>query len=101
MNLCMVAGCRYLAESSFDEFSVCALHDHPNVRAMLDRLERPAAYYWSSGHPIVMPCGPLEVEHLAPVAAPEEVARAADATDWPLVEAPESEPLDVREEFRL
>jgi hypothetical protein len=101
VTLCAVLNCRYVAESSIDDFQVCALHDHPNVRAILERLKRPGAYYWSSGHPIVLPCGELTEADLVPHEAFEGATRAGEATDWPLCEAPDGEAVGVREEYRL
>lgn len=57
---CGVRGCEYLAEMLDDErgdFPVCALHDCPAVKAILDAMKGgPHHYWWSSGRPIVTPC---------------------------------------------
>ena len=63
----MVSQCRYAAESAIEDFAVCALHDHAAVRAILDALELPCAYLAGDpAMPIVLPCGPLEEQHLEP-----------------------------------
>jgi len=65
VSVCRVANCRYLAESDFDGFPVCALHDGRHVEAILESLQLPG-HYWCSDHPIVLPVGPLAVEHFEP-----------------------------------
>jgi hypothetical protein len=74
---CSVANCDFLAESTIEDFHVCLLHDHAATRRILDDLQRPAAYSYS-GFPIVMPCGPLEEAHLAPVPARPGSISASD-----------------------
>ena len=61
---CAVTGCVYRAESALEDFVVCALHDAPQTRAILERLERPGAY-WAHGRPIVLPCGELTEQEFA------------------------------------
>lgn len=73
---CAVANCRYVAESSIGDFTVCALHDHGAVRAILDEGRLPGAYFMPNGCPIVLPCGELEERHLDPTG--EGAMRAGD-----------------------
>ena len=59
MKLCMVRQCPYRATGAIDDFLVCALHDAPATRGLLERLLAPAAYY-AHEVPVVLPVGPLE-----------------------------------------
>lgn len=95
----MVANCAYIAEGAIDDFEVCALHDHAATRGILEEGWRPAAYSVPSGHPIVMPCGPLEEKHLDPLSAPEWAVRAAD--DPRLDAVPEGPAPNVHPDFDL
>ena len=75
MFWCAVGHCLYIAESSIenvvvDDFIVCTLHDAPQVRGILERLQAPAAY-WSHGRPIVLPTGDLTEANLIKVPATE------------------------------
>jgi hypothetical protein len=88
VNRCSVANCDFIAESVIEDFAVCALHDHAATRRILDDLQRPGAY-WMSGHPIVMPCGPLEEKHLVPIPARPGNVRAGDATDHLMTNIPD------------
>lgn len=66
MITCNVAGCAYVADTTladYADFPVCALHDAPQTRGILDQLQRPAAY-WYLGRPVVLPSGPLDEAHL-------------------------------------
>lgn len=59
--VCNVVGCRYIADAVITEcgdFPVCTLHDGPQVRKILDQLQRPGAFTYD-GRPIVVPCGDL------------------------------------------
>lgn len=58
--------CRYTADSTIEDFVVCALHDAPQVRALLEQLKAPAAYRAADGRPIVLPCGELEESDFEP-----------------------------------
>lgn len=82
---CFVRQCRYVAESSIEDFRVCLLHDHPNVRAILERGEAPAAYL-TRGVPIVMPAGELTfddfIEREGGI-SPLECAVLAEAPEGP------------------
>ena len=66
IRICSVANCHYAAEGSIEDFAVCPLHDQPHTQAILERLERPGSYSVADGFPVVLPCGPLEEEHLRP-----------------------------------
>ena len=68
MIRCMVRNCLYVAEEAFEDFQVCSLHHHENVRAFLERLEAPTAY-WVPGAPIVMSTGALTEDDFRPVEA--------------------------------
>ena len=94
---CAVANCRYIVESSIEDFPVCALHDAPQTRAILESGQLPAAYLWPDGRPLVLPCGELEEKHLDPVG--EGMMRAGD--DPRLDEVPEAPTTMVRREFDL
>jgi hypothetical protein len=86
---CSVANCDFLAESTIEDFAVCALHDHDAVRGILDRLMTPAAFWFSDGRPIVIPVGPLTEAHLIPQLASLWATRAADDQSWPMQECPD------------
>lgn len=74
--VCAVAGCRYLVEAWIEDYPVCHLHDAPQVLSILMRCQRPGAF-WMHDKPIVLPCGPLLPEHVAPGDG-EPRGRAAD-----------------------
>ena len=71
MFWCAVAHCLYIAESSIDEFVVCTLHDAPQTRGILERLQLPASF-WAHDRPIVLPVGDLTEEELIKVPAAAE-----------------------------
>jgi hypothetical protein len=85
---CAVAHCLYIAESSIDDFVVCALHDAPQTRGILERLQMPGAY-WFHERPIVLPTGDLTEADLIKVEAHEGSIYAwqdkslADVPDFP------------------
>ena len=70
MILCAVRHCCYLADSAIEDFHVCVLHDAPQTRGILEKLQTPAAY-WAHERPIVVPCGDLESGDFERRAAPE------------------------------
>lgn len=94
---CMVAHCPYLAESSLDDFAVCALHDAPHVRAILEDGRLPGAYFWPDGRPLVIPCGELQLEHFEP----SEGATMRAADDPMMAEVPEKATMMVWKQFDL
>jgi hypothetical protein len=57
--LCAVYSCWYIADSSIEDFPVCALHDAPQTRGLLEKLQRPGAF-WMDDRPIVCPIGELQ-----------------------------------------
>ncbi len=64
-----VVGCLYVAETQIEEcggFPVCPLHASPEVRAILDALQRPGAFWLPSGRPVVVPVGVLDERDLTP-----------------------------------
>lgn len=73
-RVCSVRHCRYIAEGAIEDFVVCALHDAPQTRGILEQLMAPAAYYG----PIVLPCGPLLESDFEPREAHPDAIRAAD-----------------------
>lgn len=86
VKVCGVAGCLYEATGGYEGFALCLLHDHDNVRAILDDLMLPAAY-WSHDRPIVLPCRELQESDLSPrfgkaICASED-PRLADVPDSP------------------
>jgi hypothetical protein len=84
MHRCFVIGCGYVAESAIEDYQVCALHDAPQVRSMLERLERPHAY-WCEERPIVLPCGVLTEKDFVPHTGVGAI-RAADDPQLALVD---------------
>jgi len=56
--LCAVHSCGHIADSAIEDFPVCALHDAPHTRSILEKLQRPSAA-WMDDRPIVIPCGDL------------------------------------------
>ncbi|MDP2607270.1 MAG: hypothetical protein Q8S00_32435 [Deltaproteobacteria bacterium] len=59
---CGVANCPYESSTTIEGFPVCELHNAPQTRGILDKLERPGAFLMG-GHLIVVPVGALEEEH--------------------------------------
>lgn len=77
---CNVVGCGYRADgvlAEYGDFPVCALHDSPQTRGILEQLQRPHAY-WCQERPIVLPCGALGETDLIQRPASESAASALE-----------------------
>lgn len=100
MNLCLVANCCYVAESTISgfDFEVCALHDHPATKAILEAGRRPGAYWSKSGFPMVIPCGALDDADFEPKPGGPDAIKAEDC---PLVARIPDGPADCFEGYDL
>lgn len=77
--LCGVANCVYVADGAIEDFNVCALHDVPHTRAILERLLRPGALWTADHFPIVIPVqGDLETALIPRLAGPAAIHAADD-----------------------
>lgn len=80
---CHVRNCSYIAEHMIEDFPVCALHNHKNVRRILETLRCPC-YFWFCGKPCVSGDVPLvakDFEHK------KLTARSVHAQDDPVFES--------------
>jgi hypothetical protein len=79
MNACAVIDCPYVAESSFEDFLTCALHQAPAVLAALERGRCPR-HVWSGklGRPVIMSDIKLAATHLIPRPPRPRALRAED-----------------------
>jgi hypothetical protein len=85
LTLCAVANCEYVSEASIDDdegfsFRVCALHDHPKTRSMLEQGMRPGAFWSPAKKPIIVPVDELTPAHFEPRPATSNNTKAGDAT---------------------
>jgi len=80
--LCGVRHCTYLADAAIEDFPVCALHDAPQTRYILEALSVPGAF-WMHDRPIVCPVGELEEKDLVPVEAPSSAIHVFEDPSFP------------------
>jgi hypothetical protein len=97
-RLCSVRGCLYVAETFIDDYAVCALHDAPQTRGILEKLQRPQAC-WCLERPIVLPCGDLDESDFEVREAPEDAICAWD--DETLASVPAEQPSGLHPNFDL
>jgi hypothetical protein len=96
--ICNVNGCLYVAEGFIEDYAVCALHDAPQTRRILEELRRPGAY-WAHDRPVVLPCGQLEESDLELREAPEDAICAWE--DKRLADVPTGPTACVHPNFDL
>jgi len=102
---CNVVCCGYVAEVVWEDyggFAACGLHDGAPVRRLLDRLQRPCAF-WMDDRPVVVSVGDLTEDDVAPRPPPlpgailaAECPRLAQALAVRPTAHPDADPLAGR-----